>query len=127
MGRLIRFLVGVGIFVIGAGLLIHYGETAFLSLYGEKVDARVTGACRTPRLLLVDRAPRCPAQWDSHRGDLVGADLPAGSVAPARVIAGSAYQRPNDVDQLLGFAGPVVMALGFGAMVARGKAAGSGG
>jgi hypothetical protein len=126
MGRLIRFLVGVAIFVIGAGLLIHYGETAFLSLYGENVEAHVTGACRTPRLLLVDRPPRCPAQWGSKRGDLVGADVPVGSVAPARAVAGSAYRSPNDVDQILGFAGPVVMAVGFGAMVARRKAAGSG-
>jgi hypothetical protein len=57
----------------------------------------------------------------------VGGELPVGSVAPARAVAGSAYQMPNDVDQILGFAGPVVMAIGFGAMVARRKAAGSGG
>jgi hypothetical protein len=122
MGRLIRFLVGVVMLLAGGALLIRYGETAFLSLYGVHTDARVLAPCRAKTILVVPTAPRCPAAWGNSNqvdGNIVGADLDVGQVVPVQVKDGDAYLQPDSGDALLGYVSPVLIAVGFGVAVAR--------
>jgi hypothetical protein len=120
MARLIRLLIGLVIFLVGAILLVRYGETVFFSLGGDHTEAAVVGACTQEKFLLVKRAPSCPARWGRHQGKVIGARFATGAVVPVRIVVGNAYIEPTDsTDLVLGYAAPIVMAVGFGTMVAR--------
>lgn len=123
MSRLIRFVVGLVIFVIGGILLVRYSETAFLSLVGDHTEATVAGPCHQEAFLLARRAPSCPATWGQRpatKGKVVGTSAPVGTVVPVQLVLGNAYVVPTgDADVVLGYAAPFILAIGFGVAVAR--------
>jgi hypothetical protein len=124
MRRLIRLASGLVILVVGGILLVRYSETAFLSLVGNHTDATVVGTCSQEQVLIAKRAPSCPATWGASpgvRGRIVGADVASGDVVPVQIVVGTAYVVPTGTsDVVLGYVAPIVMAIGFGMIVARG-------
>jgi hypothetical protein len=65
-------------------------------------------------------APSGPAKWGRHQGKVIGARFANGTIVAVRIVSGNAYITPTDsTDLVLGYAAPIVMAVGFGTMVAR--------
>lgn len=118
MGRLLRFLFGVALVLVGLALTLQFGHPAYLSLPGRPVDVTIVGPCQTDRFLTVDKASRCGGRWTDvgvpHRGDVVAAKaLATGSTVRGKAFDIAAYVPPTGTELLLGYASVPLVLIGL--------------
>ena len=125
MGRLIRFLFGVALILVGASYGLRFGEQAYFSLGGTQTSVTFDGsACEAPRLLLFEAASRCVGAWTvagtPGSGDVIGADASlANQTVTGRVVADVAVLPLGGSGRLLGLLSPLLVLVGLGVALRR--------
>jgi hypothetical protein len=125
MGRLLRFLIGVALILVGVLFGLRFGEQAYYSLGGTQTAITIDGsACRTPRVALVEAASRCTGDWTvagrPGSGDVIGADASlANQTVTGWVVSDAAVLPLSDSNRWLGSLSPLLVLVGLGVALTR--------
>jgi hypothetical protein len=122
MGRLIRVSLGMVVLVVGLALGLRFSEQAYLSLVGTNATITIVGdvapPCEQPRVLVLDRAPRCNAVWEAAAtqrgsGHVIGVSGSNGETFQGKVFMGTAVVPLDGSDRSLGLFAPVLVLAGL--------------
>ena len=125
MGRLIRFLFGVALILVGVSYGLRFGEQAYYSLGGTPTSITFDhSACQAPQVLLFEAASRCTGAWTvagtPGSGDVIGADATlANQTVTGRVVVDVAVLPLTGSNRLLGLLSPLLVLAGLGLALKR--------